>query len=202
MIKIYNFPRGLRGVRVFWVCEEMGLPYQTEAVTFPQSADYRARHALGFVPYLEDEGGIAINESVAMMLYLAQKYGPTPLLPAKDDPSLARVMQMTVFSETTLGAGINTLLIAHFMAPDAEKQNWSIKAQEPRVVQAIDYAANMLGDAPYFAGNTFTLADIAISTSLGIWQGALKKPIPDKLVAFRERLSERPAYQRALKAQQ
>ena len=28
MIKIHNFARGLRGVRVFWVCEEMSLPYQ------------------------------------------------------------------------------------------------------------------------------------------------------------------------------
>ena len=27
MIKIHNFARGARGVRVFWQCEEMGLPY-------------------------------------------------------------------------------------------------------------------------------------------------------------------------------
>ena len=27
MIRIHNFPRGARGVRVFWVCEEMGVPY-------------------------------------------------------------------------------------------------------------------------------------------------------------------------------
>src|SRR5262245_62991859 len=103
MIRIYNFARGARGLRVYWQCEEMALPYQVETVSFPTSAAYRARNPLGTVPFLEDEGGVAINESVAMMLYLAQKYGPTPLLPGKDDPILARVLQMTVFAEATLG---------------------------------------------------------------------------------------------------
>ena len=45
-IKIYNFPRGGRGVRLFWQCEEMGLPYEAEAVTFPPRAAYPVRIAL------------------------------------------------------------------------------------------------------------------------------------------------------------
>jgi hypothetical protein len=39
-----------------------------------------------------------------------------------------------------------------------------------------------------------------VSCALGIWKGALGKPLPDKLVAYRERLAARPAYQRALTA--
>jgi glutathione S-transferase len=54
-----------------------------------------------------------------------------------------------------------------------------------------------LGDGPYLAGATFTLADIAITTALGIRQGALGQATPAKLAAYRERLMERPAYQRA-----
>jgi hypothetical protein len=37
MIRIHNFARGARGMRVFWQCEEMGLPYQVETVSFPPS---------------------------------------------------------------------------------------------------------------------------------------------------------------------
>jgi hypothetical protein len=33
-IRIHNFPRGARGLRVMWQCEEMGLPYRVEAVSF------------------------------------------------------------------------------------------------------------------------------------------------------------------------
>jgi hypothetical protein len=40
-----------------------------------------------------------------MMLYLAQRYGPTRYCPG-DDPTLARV-QLTVFGEATIAAGLN-----------------------------------------------------------------------------------------------
>lgn len=199
MIKLHNFARGARGLRVIWQCEEMGLPYQVETVTYPPSEAYRALHPLGSVPFLEDEGGVAINESVAMMLYLAHKYGPTPLLPGKDDPTLARVLQMTVFSEATIGGPMNPLMAAHFGAPEADKRNWSVIATEARLEEAVRYVADMLGANPYLAGEDFTLADIAITTALGIWVGALGKSLPDRLVDYRERLATRPAYQRARK---
>jgi glutathione S-transferase len=198
MIRVYNFARGARGLRVMWQCEEMGLPYQVETVAFPTNAAYRALNPLGSVPFLEDEGGVAINESVAMMLYLAQKYGPTPLLPEKDDPTLARVLQMTVFSEATLGGSMNALMAAHFGAPEADKRNWSARMTDARVEEAVGYVADMLGANPYLAGSSFTLADIALDTAFGMWVGALGKALPDKLAAYRARLQERPAYQRAL----
>ncbi|WP_437964146.1 glutathione S-transferase family protein [Sorangium sp. So ce260] len=197
MIKVYNFARGARGLRVMWQCEEMGLPYQVEMVSFPPSEAYRALNPLGNVPFLEDEGGAALHESVAMMLYVAQKYGPTPLLPGKDDPALARVLQMTVFGEATIGAAVNALLTAHFGAPEADKRNWSVRAQEASVEKALRFTADMLGDRPFLAGEGLTLADISVSTAIGIYRGALGKALPDELVAYQERLAARPEYQRA-----
>jgi glutathione S-transferase len=196
MLTIYNFARGARGVRVFWLCEEMGLPYRVEYVSFPTDDTYRAKNPLGSVPFLEDDG-IALNESVAMMLYIAQKYGPTPLYPERDDPRLAKVLQLTVLSEASLGAGINPLLAAHFAAPDEHKQDWSVRFLERRVSDAIDYVAHLLGEGPFLAGEQITIADLCITTSLGLWKGALGKTLPDTITQYRERLSERPAYQRA-----
>jgi glutathione S-transferase len=201
MITIHNFARGARGVRVAWVCEEMGLAWRRETVTYPPSAAYLALNPLGSVPFLQDDGGVAINESVAMMLYLAQRYGPTPLLPAKSDPAFARVLQLTVFGEATLGAGMNPLMMAKFAAPEPDKDNWLVRTLAPRVAQGIDLVAQALGSNPYLAGGTFTLADISVSTALDMWKGALGKPVPDKLAAWRERLAARPAYQRAQAAQ-
>lgn len=195
MIRIYNFARGARGLRVIWQCEEMGLPYRVEMVSFPTDAAYRTRHPLGTVPFLED-GGVAINESVAMMLYLAQKYGPTLLLPRMDDPALARVLQLAVFGEATIGAALNPLLTAHFVAPQADKRNWSVRAQEAQVKQAIAYVADMLGADPFLAGADLTLADISVSTALSMW-GALGQTLPKTLAAYQERMAARPAHQRA-----
>lgn len=195
-ITIYNFPRGGRGVRLFWQCEEMGLQYDVKAVTFPPSAAYLALHPLGSVPFLQD-GDVAMSESVAIMLYLAGKYGPTPLLPAASDRSYARAMQMLVFSEASLGACVNTLLAAKFGAPEADKTNWSVRMTEARVEQFLEFVEGVLGDKPCLAGADLTLADIAISTAMGVYRGALNKTLSPKLSAYQDRLQARPAYQRA-----
>lgn len=200
MIAIHNFPRGARGVRVAWVCEEMGLPYTVQTVTYPPSAQYLALNPLGTVPFLVD-GAAKFNESVAMMLYLAERYGPTPLLPAKTDPAFAKVLHLTVFGEATLGAAMNPLMMTKFAAPAAEKNIWMVGALEQRLDQALGVVAGALGAGPYLAGETFTLADISISTALDMWKGALGKPIPGALGAWRDRVQARPAYSRAQKAQ-
>jgi glutathione S-transferase len=202
VITIHNFAHGVRGLRVAWQCEEMGLPYGFEPVTYPPSDEYRALHPLGNVPLLQDDGGVAMHESVAIMLYLARRYGPTPLLPGDHDPHLARVLQMTVFGEATIGASLNVLLGAHFVAPEADKRNWSVRGAQARVEQAIAFTAGMLGKYPYLAGAELTLADISVGCALEMWTGALGQSLPDKLVAWRERLAKRAAYRRALERNQ
>ena len=201
MITIHNFARGARGVRVFWTCEEMGLPYEVATVSYPPSDAYLRLNPPGTVPFLEDDGGVAINESIAMMLYLAQRYGPTPLLPGHDDPALPRVLQMTVYGEAAVGMGLNPLLEAKFAAPDEDKQNWTVRAQERRVERAVRYVSDMLGDNQFLVGSQLTLADISVSCMLGIWCGVFGRPLPDNLTGYRERLTARPAYQRAAAAQ-
>ena len=101
--------RGARGLRVFWLCEEMGLEYRVETVSFPPSAAYLRLNPLGTVPFLEDEGGVAIQESIAMLLYLAQKYGPTPLNVSVDEPAYGSYLNWLFFGETTLTEAIDLM---------------------------------------------------------------------------------------------
>ena len=198
MLRIYNFPRGARGLRLMWQCEEMGLAYQVEQVGYPVSAAYRTRHPLGNVPFLEDEGnGVALSESVAIMLYLAQQYGPTPLLPLEDAARLARTLQMATFGEATLGALLNPMIAARFAAPEPDKRNWSVSWLEQRTEQAVAFTAQVLGDSPCLAGEELTLADISVVPALLMWRGIFAKVLPDTLTAYVERATSRPAYQKA-----
>jgi glutathione S-transferase len=198
MIRIYNIPAPTRALRPIWLCEEMGLSYKVEPVTFPPSAEYRARYGLGKLPFLEDDG-VAMGESVAMLFYLAERYGPTPLLPGKNDPIYPHVLNVTIFSEATLGAGMNPLLATVFSAPADKKESWLRDYMEERCRTNLDYAEELLGAGPYVAGERFTIADIALAMSLGMWTGAvLGKPVSEKLAAYQARLAERPALQRAL----
>ena len=67
------------------------------------------------------------------------------------------------------------------------------------MTDALGYAESLL-EGDYFVGESLTLADIALSTALGMWDGALGKPIPPKLAAHRARMAARPAYAKALRA--
>jgi glutathione S-transferase len=197
MIKIHNFARGARGQRLMWQCEEMGLPYTVLNHSFPVDSDYRTLNPLCTVPFLEDGDGVAISESVAMMLYISQKYGPTPLLPLADGVAMARVYQLTVFGETELGMNLNVLPTAHFMAPEGDKRNWSVLGLEKRIDRALSYTATLLRGNSYLVGDDLTLADISVSCALGIWQGALAGHLAPEIEAYQGRLLERPAYVRA-----
>jgi glutathione S-transferase len=197
MIRIHNFERGARGLRAIWPCEEMDLGYELVFVAFPPGDAYRSLHPLGSVPFLED-GGVAISESIAIMRYLAQRYGPTPLLPANHERALASVLQMTLFGETAFGMSLNPLLEATYVAPEADKRNWSVIAQEKRVERAVRFVDEKLDGQPFLAGERFTVADISVACALALWRGPLGKTLPENLAACRDRLLARPAFVRAL----
>src|SRR5215210_1347560 len=159
MITIYSFWRGIRGVRVAWQCEEMGLAYDAVGFDFPVPAEYRAKYPPASVPFLEDQGGVAIGESLAQMLYLAGRYGPTPLLPT-DPAAMARVLQITVASEASLGGLMNPMIGTKFAAPQDQKSNWTDLFCAGRVADGLAYADSLLGGRDYLVGDGLTLADI------------------------------------------
>lgn len=198
MLKIHHLPRA-RGLRVVWLCEEMGAPYEIAPLSFPVSDAYRALNPMGTAPFLEDEGGVAMNESVAMLLYIAQKYGPTPLLPPPSDPAFARVLHMTVFGEATLGAYGNVVMGARFFAPSEHKENWSAGHARERMLAAFGYTAQLLGEAPYLAGEAFTIADISVGYAIGVARAMMnmEREMAPALLAYHDRLTARPAFQRA-----
>jgi glutathione S-transferase len=186
MMTIHNFAHGARGLRVMWLCEEMGLAYSVKNHAYPVPEAYRALNPLGTVPLLEDDGGLVLNESIAILLYIAQTHGPTPLLPSENPARLARCLQWTLFGET-----------AHFMAAEADKGNWSVIGLEQRLQRAVNHAERSIEGNDYLVGNALSLADISVSCGLAIWQGAFRAKLPPRLSDYQSRLRARPAYQRA-----
>jgi glutathione S-transferase len=61
----------------------MGLPYAVQNHSFPLAPNYRALDPLGTVPFVEDAGGVALTESVAIVLYIAQRLTCFPTTPSE-----------------------------------------------------------------------------------------------------------------------
>jgi glutathione S-transferase len=199
VIKIYDFPHGARGLRAAWLCEEMGLAHTFVPVSFPPDQSYRALNAFGTVPFLHD-GNVSMSESIAMMFYIAQKYGPTDALPTVDDERFAKVLQFTLFGEASLSSLMTPLLAVRFGAPDDQKRNWSAVGIESRLKGTVDRIGDELNDREFLVGSGLTLADISVVTALRIWGRGVGQELPATLSAYCERLQQRPACVRALAA--
>ena len=80
MLTLYHC-REARSLRPLWALEEMELPYRPILLPFPPRAHCRQFldiNPLGTVPFLID-GPVRMSESTAICLYLAARYGPSPL---------------------------------------------------------------------------------------------------------------------------
>jgi glutathione S-transferase len=197
MLTVFHAPR-TRSMRVLWLCEEMGVPYKTEAGSPQQpSAAFLTANPLAALPALRD-GEVYMTESVAIMLYIMGKYGPTDLALKPEEPGYAPYLQFLIFGETGIGMNANPVIVARFIAPETEKMNWSVRNCMERVAKRLDYADAQLGEQPYIAGSRFTAADISLGYAIGLadFIGVGDK-IPPRLAAYRARLAERPAFQRA-----
>ena len=199
MIELYDFPHGARGLRVAWLCEEMGLVHTFVPVGYPPDRSYRALNPFGTVPFLQD-GNVSMSESVAMMFYIAQKYGPTDALPSADDARFAKVLQFTLIGEASLSSLMTPLLAVRFAAPNDQKRNWSAVGIESRLKDTVGRISDELGDREFLVGSSLTLADISVATAVRIWSRGVGQKLPATLQVYCDRLQERPACKRAIKA--
>jgi glutathione S-transferase len=178
----------------------MGVAYKPSIHSHPTSTDYRTMYPLGTVPFIEDmDRGVAMGESVAILFYIAAAYGPTSLAP-QDAKTYARVMELAIASEAGLGGPMNLLLADRFAAPAGDKGGWLSKFGTTQVERVLSHLARQMSDMPFLTGEQFTLADIAVATSLAIWERGLSGKVPDALVPWLERVRARPGYAKARQA--
>jgi glutathione S-transferase len=197
MLKIYHTPR-TRSHRVVWLCEEMGAPYEAVIEQFGSpSEDFLDANPLRSLPALRD-GDVTMIESVAMMMYIMGKYGPTELEMKANERDYARYLQFLMFGEAGMAMYGNPLVATKFLCPEEQRDNWTVGYLKGALKQRMAFVEQHLGDAPFIIGERFTAADISVGYSLGMTKFAADLELSPKLSAYTARLSERPAFQRAV----
>lgn len=197
MLKIFH-SQGARSLRVLWLCEEMGVPYETaEASFFKPSDEFKAVNPLRTVPAMTD-GDVRMIESVAMMIYIMNKYGPTDLEVKPNEPGYADYLQYLMFGEAGVAAYGNPLVATRFLAPDDQKQNWTVGYLKNAIIKRLELVGERLGGKPYVAADRFTAADISIAyIATGARFVGIEDEMPPLVKAYVENLQQRPAFQRA-----
>lgn len=200
MIKLYHSPR-TRSVRILWLLEELGLPYELSTMPFTdetlKSAAYLKVHPMGKVPAIED-GPVTMFESGAITEYILEKYGNGRLAPAPGSPARPGYLQWLHFAESTAMPPVGDMAQHLMFKPENERIPAVVADAQVRIGRVLDAVeAGLTGD--YIAGPEFTAADVMLGYALLLmkWFGMIGPQHP-KTAAYLQRLEQRPAMQKAV----
>jgi len=186
----------VRDLRVRWALEEAGLAYTTRLLEQgdQDKPDYRARQPFGQVPIFEEDGRV-LFETGAIILHIGERC--EALLP-KDTGARAHATQWLIAALNSIEPHIMNVVLLDLFYAD---QEWA-KLRRPSAVdfarRRLDALGKALGDKPYLDGSHFTAGDLMMTTVLRIDPALIRD---QRLTAYVERCTSRPAFKRALDAQ-
>ncbi len=205
-LTLFHAPQS-RSVRPRWCLEEMGLPYQIERLSVMGAARgdvggaaYRAVNPLQKVPALTD-GDRIILESLAICEYLANRYGPSPLVVGVDEDDYARYLEWLHFGEATMSTTVNMMLAQLVFLPEEHRNPGTAKW----AVQTIGEQLSLLatrgleeGKREFLAGDRLTLADMSLGYMLFLLKITKQFHVaPDSVGEYFNRLRATESWKRA-----
>jgi len=198
LIDLYTAPTP-NGWKASVTLEELALPYETHAVDL--SRDEQKQEAFlrinpnGRIPAIVDReaDGLAVFESGALMIYLAEKAGR--LLPSSG-PDRARVLSWLMFQMGGVGPMMGQANVFFRYFP--EKLQPAIDRYQNESRRLFEVLDRRLGESEWLA-DEFSIADIAnwcwVRTYK--WSGVSVDGL-DNLKRWRDAIRERPACQRGV----
>jgi len=213
MITVHHLNNS-RSQRILWLLEELGLEYdikryQRDARTMLAPPELKAVHPLGKSPVVSVDG-MTLAESGAIIEYLSERYGAGKLAPAPSSPERIPYLYWLHFAEgTAMSPLLLKLIFDRIKGPQtpflvrpiaraiADKVLGLMVL--PNLKRHLDFMEETLAQSEWFAGGTFSSADIQMSfpVEASRLRAGLDEGRP-RLMAWLRRIHERPAYKRAL----
>lgn len=159
-MKIYGDINSGNCLKVKYAADYLGLDYEWIAVDITEgesrTPDFLKINPQGQVPVIQLEDGRCLSQSNAIIRYLAQG---TALLP--EDNYLQAKVDEWLFWEQYSHEPYIAVCRFHMLylgKPEESREPWRVERGE----QALDYMENHLAGRQWLAGDTFTIADIAL----------------------------------------
>ncbi len=187
-------------MKVIWLLEELGLPYERTDVGGPfggtDTPEYRAMNPNGMVPTLV-EGDYVLWESNAVVRYLCAANAPGHAMWPDDVQARGSIDRWMDWQQTTLNRPQSTVFQGLVRMPPEKRDHAGLQAAVEEAGRHWALLDRMLARNAYVAGPAFTLADIALGVHVHRWFAfAITRPEQPHLRAWYERLLARPVYAR------
>jgi glutathione S-transferase len=198
-MKLYYSP-GACSLSPHIVLRESGLPFdpvQTSTKThkLQDGTDYYGINPLGYVPLLELDDGARLREGPAIVQYIADQVPVKNLAPANGTLPRYRLQEWLTFIGTEIHKSFSPLF--NPAMPEEGKQIY-----RDRLASRLQWVDAQFAGKDYLLGDHFSVADAYLFT-VSNWAKPMNIDLASfkNLVAWRERVSARPAVQEAMKAE-
>lgn len=193
MITLYWYPK-TRASRTLWLLNELGQPFEIKSIDLrdPESrkdAGFRAASPMGKVPAIDD-GHVAMAESAAIAIYLADRYPDAGLAPALDAPERGRYLYWSTYTPAVLEPAMMERFNQWEVNPGSS--GWG---NFDRMVETLE--AGMDG-REWVLGDRFSAADTLLGSSVHFMKVFGVLPESEILENYLARCLARPAYQAAI----
>ena len=175
MLKVLGRVTSINVRKVLWAADELGMPYEREdwglPLRDPKVPEFLALNPNGQVPVVIDDGFV-LWESNAILIYLAEKAGDGRLLPM-DLRERARVQQWLSWQVSELGPAwgyaVQAIVRKTPGYDDPKRIAQSLRAWNEKMALLEGQLAK---GTPFIAGETFSVADVALGLSVHRWMSA------------------------------
>ena len=197
MLQLYGNARS-RAMRCLWMLEEMGEPYQliekSTRTDELQSAEYVRLNPNARIPTLVD-GDFVLWESMAINLYLAQKYaGP---MHCADPKALGLAAQWSFWAMLEMEALLLDLLQHRAVLPEFARDASYAERDELLLRKPLGVLNKTLTERDHLAYSQFSVADLNVASIL-VWgkMGRLDLSPHPNVARWMDSCLGRPAYSR------
>jgi glutathione S-transferase len=167
MMKLYEFPP-TRSIRVRWTLQELGVPFESVTVDMlkgeHQTPEFAKINPSRKLPVLID-GDLTLTESMAIVLYLGEKYLDKGLMP-RDLAQRAEFYKWIMFAATELEQPLWRISRNTAVYPENKRLPADVpNARDDFMQSAAVLEAHMKG-REFLMGNSATIADFVTAYTL------------------------------------
>jgi glutathione S-transferase len=194
MVKLYGSSMSRAG-RSLWALEEAGVKFEQVLVAETRKPEYLKINPNGHVPTLDDNGTI-LWESIAINLYVAEKYGKPPLWPSTVEGHGA-CYQWSLWCMTEVETPMLDVVYHRMMLPADQRDERVASAGIEKLKAPLKVLDDHLQKSDYLLGKEFTIADLSVASVLSIAQYIQLDLSPTPAAQkWLQKCLERPAHQR------
>ena len=192
-MKLYEFAP-TRSIRVRWTLQELGVDFESVTVNLLAGEHHRPEflkiNPAGRVPVLVDDD-LVLTESVAIVLYLAEKYPHTGLIPT-DLKQRSQVYRWLLFTATELEQPLWRISRHTVLYPEPLRLPAEVSLARQDFTEMVAVMEDQMQGCQFIVGDTVTIADFVCAYTLD-WANevGLLDGCP-QLLRYLERMYARP----------